>query len=110
MNQLLINAINVLCEDCHNNSKAHGFWDEKRNRGEMFALMHSEISEALEYDRHGDPESDHIKGFSGVEEELADVLVRVFDFAGGFNLRLGQALNAKIEFNKTRPHKHEKEF
>lgn len=110
MNQLLINAINILCEDCHKNSKEHGFWDKERNRAEMLMLMVSELSEALEYMRHGDGPSDHIDGFSGVEEELADVLIRIFDFAGGHKLNLGDALSAKIRFNQTREQMHGKKF
>lgn len=107
--ELVYGAVKLLCNECYTNSASHGFWEKERNRGEMFALMHAEISEALEYDRHGNPKSDHIE-FSGVEEELADVLIRIFDFAGGFRLDLGAALIAKMEFNKSRPHKHGKQF
>ena len=32
----------------HGISRSHGFWDKPRNKGESFALIHSEISEALE--------------------------------------------------------------
>lgn len=109
---LLANAINVLAGDCYKNSKVHGFWDEgyNRNKPEMISLMHAELSECLEYLRNGNKISDHIPDFSGVEEELADVLIRVFDFAGGFHLRLGEALIAKMKFNEGRPTKHGKEF
>ena len=71
--------------------------------------MHSELSEALEADRKG-LQSDHIEGFTGVEEELADVLIRVLDFAGHFDLRLAEALQAKIQFNLSRPFKHGKAY
>lgn len=47
--------LNELAEKIHKIAKEHGFWDEERNFGEMVALMHSELSEALEAHREGHP-------------------------------------------------------
>ena len=88
--------------------QAQGFW-ESVNIGEKIALMHSELSEALEADRKN-LDAEHIHGFTGVEEELADVIIRVLDFAGHYNLRLGEALSAKITYNLSRPFKHGKAY
>ena len=88
---------------------AQGFWDSA-NTGEKIALMHSELSEMLEADRKGIESSEHIPDFSGVEEELADLIIRGLDFAGRHNLRLGEALLAKMAFNLTRPFKHGKKY
>ena len=71
------------------------------NKGERFALMHSELSEAFEAERK-DLMSDHIPEFRGVEEELADLLIRAFDYAGEYHLRLGEAFVAKLLYNRTR--------
>ena len=79
------------------------------NTGEKIALMHSELSEALEADRKDLP-SDHIEGFTGVEEELADTVIRILDFAGHHQLRLGEAIIAKLQFNLSRPYKHGKAY
>jgi len=105
--------IDQLCKICYNVAAARGWWTKangtpkKRNFGELMALIHSEISEALEGGRR-DLASDHIAGFSMLEEELADALIRIFDLAGGANLRLGEAFLAKIAFNAVRPdHKPE---
>ena len=88
--------------------QSQGFW-ESDNTGEKIALMHSELSEALEADRKN-LDAEHIPGFTGVEEELADVIIRILDFAGHHQLRLGEALSAKITYNLTRPFKHGKAY
>ncbi len=68
--------------------------------------MHSELSEALEALRHGNGPSDHIPEFSGVEEELADVIIRICDVAQERGWRVAEAIIAKMAFNATRPHRH----
>ena len=104
----IIAGITHAVDISHDISVARGWWanskgePQDRNVGEMFALMHSEISEALEAARKDTP-STHIPGFTGVEEELADLLVRVFDFAGGAGLRLSEAFKARCLFNLNRP-------
>jgi NTP pyrophosphatase (non-canonical NTP hydrolase) len=98
---------NALQTDIHKNAAAHGWWDgDDHNDAEKIALMHSELSEALEAMRHGNPPDDHIPMFSSVEAELADVVIRIMDFAGKNDLRLAEAIEAKHTYNKTRPVKH----
>ena len=59
----------------------------ERNRGEMFALMHSELSEALEGVRKNKMD-DHLPHRKSEEVELADLMIRVFDYAGNRKLDL----------------------
>lgn len=88
-----------------------GFWDGAQDSvPSKIALMHTELSEMLEADRKGIEVSEHIPEFTGVEEEAADLFIRLMDFSGRYQLRLGQAVTAKLLFNLNRPHKHGKGY
>ncbi len=96
-------------KECYEGAKAKGFW-ESSNAGEKIALMHSELSELLEALRHDDPPDQHCPEFFSSEIELADLIIRAFDFAGRWEMRLGEAIIAKMKYNESRPHKHGKQF
>lgn len=79
----------------------------QRNHGEQFMLMVSEIAEAMEGDRKSLMD-DHLPHRRMVEVELADALIRIFDFAGENNLDLEGALHEKLLYNVRRhDHTHE---
>jgi NTP pyrophosphatase (non-canonical NTP hydrolase) len=109
----LINTINNYSNYIYNWAQEKGFWEDKDNScfaSEKHALMHTEISESLEALRHGDPPDDKIPKFSCCEAELADAVIRIMDYCKAYDLRLGEAIVAKMEYNETRPYKHGKKF
>lgn len=118
-------VINYLVEECHLISTEKGFYDDvnktyaelqvdERFIGTQIALMHSELSEALEAlrdNKQGIYYKQQKKGFKpeGMVVELADCIIRIFDLCGALNLKLGKALREKIDYNRTRDYKHGRE-
>lgn len=107
-----VDSFNALASAIHDWAVRKGFWEvgRDRNDGEMIALMHSELSEALEALRHGNPPDDKVPEFSGAEAEMADTIIRIMDTANARGWRVAEAIIAKMSFNEGRPYKHGKNF
>jgi hypothetical protein len=78
----------------------------KRNEGEIQMLIVSELVEALEALRHGNPPDDKVPAFDGVSVELADAIIRIMDYGKTMGYPVAEALTAKLLFNRTREKMH----
>lgn len=121
--------INRLGKEIHENNIKKGFYEGKKNTGEMLCLIHSEVSEALEADRKDTyVNKGSIQGivrekspslFRAVfrqnfkdtfEDELADIMIRVMDLATFKRIDLEAHIEAKMRFNSLREYKHGKKY
>ena len=107
---VLRRSVEALQKEVYTTAKEHGWWEGPQNKGEKIALMHSELSEVLEALRKGGGQSEKIPEFTKEEEELADCIIRILDYAGHYKLELAGAILAKMEYNVHRPYKHGKKF
>ena len=80
-----------------------------RNKGELLALIHSEVSEALEGERKSLMD-DKLPQYRMAPVEIIDTIIRCLDYLAGFHpdVDVQEVFDAKMAFNATREdHTHE---
>ncbi|MGG1643013.1 hypothetical protein ACIFQM_17480 [Paenibacillus sp. NRS-1782] len=101
--------IQDLVKKTHENAVNKGWYEEPRSFGDVIALAHAELSEALEDYRDGRGLREiYFEGSKpcGIPVELADTLLRIFDFCGHVGIDLEGALAVKMAYNESRSYKH----
>ena len=94
----MFEQLNNIRDYCYNQSKEAGWHDNPREDGTMIALIHSELSEAMEGLRK-ELMDDHLPHRPMAEVELADAIIRICDFAGYKGYDLSGAVKEKLEYN-----------
>ena len=99
-------------------AKEHGWWDSYTiwdgsialtvdQTLAKLALITSEVAEAMEEVRTGQPHLDIIDGKpEGIGAELADVVIRVMGLCEGLGIDLEKCLDVKATYNESRPFRH----
>lgn len=108
-------ALDAMGADVEALNRSKGWYEDERSFGDEVALLHSEISEALDaYREHGFAEfTDESKAYADgigkpddVGSELADTLIRLLDTARRHGIDLQAEYERKMRYNATRPYRH----
>ena len=124
-------GLNEIAKAVHENAVQHGWWDTEKGFPEIIALIHSELSEALEEYRENRPNIYYVAEKAqddgtvvpeirtdwgdgdfagekpeGIAIELADAIIRILDYCGYTGIDIEEAIAIKHEYNKSRPYRH----
>lgn len=120
----MLTPLNELAVAIHDTAVSRGWWNKPSEFGTSLALVHSEVSEALEEWRNNHPLTEvywkHPGTDSlclaippcpsskpeGVPTELADVIIRVLDICAYHGIDIDESVRIKMEYNVTRPQRH----
>ena len=98
--------IKDIVQKAHDNAVKHGFWDPPLPFGTAIALIHSELSEALEEERAGRP----LVWYHCTEGDPSLAVIRIADLCGHLGIDLDAVIAEKMAYNAGRPYKHGKRF
>lgn len=96
-------TIKELCVEAHRIATLKGWHDPAKHAtfAEQLALMHAELSEALEWWRRADVQND-----PRIAEEFADLFIRAADTCAHYDIDLEAAILQKMKKNARRAYRH----
>jgi len=115
-------------KEIHQANVAKGFYEKPVEVGTHLMLITSELAEALEADRHHlsanvtnyiDELENQKRDFSeafkanikdSYEDEIADAMIRLLDHCGYRGIDIDFHIKEKLKYNKTRAHRHGKNY
>lgn len=99
--------VNEFAKEVHELAVEKGWWEGDRPLPEIIALCHSELSESFEAYRSNEPMFYRKDGKpEGVATELADCVIRIFDYLYYRGINIEDLLTVKHDYNKTRSYRH----
>lgn len=100
------NYFSHMQKSVHQTAIEKGWHESERPETEYIANIHREVSEMFDAIAKEDPPDKHLPEFTSVEIEMADIIIRLMDWAENAGYRLPKAITAKARFNKTRSYRH----
>ena len=91
-------GLNVKMREVREMADAKGFSSDHARTWEMLALIHTEISEATDGYKKGQP-------MDKIGEELIDAIIRILHLLSALDLDAEELFQHKMEINWSRPHK-----
>ncbi|MGQ9492803.1 MAG: hypothetical protein ACUVR2_03435 [Anaerolineae bacterium] len=92
-------GLNIKMRQVREMADAKGFSSDPARIWEMLALIHSEISEATDAYKKGQP-------LEKVGEELIDAVIRILHLLSALGLDAEELFEHKMEVNWSRPYKY----
>ena len=100
--------LNEMAKEAYMQSFKNGFYDVNVSTDVNMVLLkllliNGEVAEATEVLRKD-------QGNDRLHEELADIMIRLLDLMGYTRMDVDTVITKKMEYNKTRPYRHGRQF
>lgn len=103
----MVSTLNEFAQLIHARAHQSGWWEQHRSPLELLMLVNTELAEAAECFRHGEPMIHTLNGKpEGYGVEMVDAIIRLLDMAAYYNLDVEHVMRMKLAYNQTRGYRH----